>query len=325
MKHLFLFLVSAIPGILVAQPAVILQHQGSSTPFSTATPFADAYNAAANGDTIYLPGGVFAPPPNINKHIVVIGAGHYPDSTQATGTTTINTTINLDENADKTVFQGIRVLGYFYFLDKRIDSVVIGRCTASAIYLTGTYDTATNCRGVYVYNSVISDINMGHATNIRVFNNIINNLSSSPRNAWIRNNRITNLSAVDYALVENNTINQTYYWSFGSYSNYRNNVLGFALPVDNNNTWQNNYHSVDWNTLFVKSTAWFDYADNYHLNAPGSYIGTDGFQAGIYGGSAPYKEGAVPFNPHIQSKVIPLQTEANGQLPVQVKVAAQNN
>jgi hypothetical protein len=273
-----------------------------------------------------LPGGVFAPPGNINKQVVIFGAGHYPDSTQATGITTINTTIYLEENADKSVFQGLRVMGYFYFYDnKRIDSVVISWCNASLILFSGTYDTATNCRGVLLYQNVVENINLSHATNVRVFNNIIGSLTESRRNAWIRNNRITNLSSIDYALIENNTIAQTYYWSFGNYSTYKNNVLCFALPVDNTNTWQSNYYSADWNALFVKHTNWFAYTDDYHLVSPNFYTGTDGTQAGIYGGMYPYKEGAVPSNPHVQLKTIPLQADTNGQLNIQVKVSAQNN
>jgi hypothetical protein len=67
------------------------------------------------------------------------------------------------------------------------------------------------------------------------------------------------------------------------------------------------------------------YTDNYHLKTPGTHIGMDGTQVGIYGGLRPWKEGSLPLNPHIQSKVIADKTNASGQIQVQVKVAAQNN
>jgi hypothetical protein len=46
---------------------------------------------------------------------------------------------------------------------------------------------------------------------------------------------------------------------------------------------------------------------------------------GIYGGLFPYKEGAVPLNPHISLKNIAPQTDVNGDLNIQLKVNAQDN
>jgi hypothetical protein len=54
-------------------------------------------------------------------------------------------------------------------------------------------------------------------------------------------------------------------------------------------------------------------------------LGTDGNQVGIYGGVFPYKELAIPVNPNIISKTISPQTNASGELNIQVQVKAQNN
>ena len=55
------------------------------------------------------------------------------------------------------------------------------------------------------------------------------------------------------------------------------------------------------------------------------YTGTDDSQIGIYGGVYyPYKEGAVPSNPHIQLQNIAPST-TNGLLNVQIKAVAQEN
>jgi hypothetical protein len=64
---------------------------------------------------------------------------------------------------------------------------------------------------------------------------------------------------------------------------------------------------------------------NYHLTNPGNYAGTDGKQVGIYGGSFPYKEGAVPSPPHVRSKTIASSTDGQGKLNVQITTSAQNN
>ncbi len=54
-------------------------------------------------------------------------------------------------------------------------------------------------------------------------------------------------------------------------------------------------------------------------------ICSDGTDIGIYGSSQPYKEGAVPFNPHIYFKNIGGTTTPNGLLNINIKVKAQDN
>jgi hypothetical protein len=53
-------------------------------------------------------------------------------------------------------------------------------------------------------------------------------------------------------------------------------------------------------------------------------MGTDATQIGLYGSVFPYKDGAVPINPHIQAKTIAPVTNSIGELNIDIKVAAQN-
>jgi len=71
----------------------------------------------------------------------------------------------------------------------------------------------------------------------------------------------------------------------------------------------------------------FVYGSNYHLlgTSPGKNYGTDGTDVGIYGTTTPYKDGAVPFNPHIMSKTISSELTPAGVLNVNVTVSAQDN
>jgi len=69
----------------------------------------------------------------------------------------------------------------------------------------------------------------------------------------------------------------------------------------------------------------YQHTDNFRL-APGSPaigVGPNGMDCGIYGGLSPWKEGGVPYNPHIQEQFIGTATNLQGELPVQIKVAAQ--
>jgi hypothetical protein len=304
-----------------SQKAVLLQHAGTATAFSSTSPLADAYAAAVSGDTIYVPGGVFSGLV-MAKRLTIFGAGHYPDSTSATGVSQI-ASIDFQAGSDKSAIQGLLVPGGITFsYNIRIDSIVISRCNASWIYLNGQNIEATNCKGILICQNVVGELVLQQSSGVRVFNNIISSLHEMGTNSWIRNNKINGLYNANYALFENNTIAS--YSSGIDYNTFRNNVLA-VQPAAGNGTWVNNFYNVDFSTLFVLQSAWFAYADNYHLKAPATYVGTDATQVGIYGGYYPYKEGAVPAVPHIQSKTIPLQADVSGQLNIQVTVAAQNN
>ncbi len=303
------------------QKAVVLQHNGIATVFSTTNPLADAYAASVSGDTIYLPGGVF-PGLGIARRLTIFGTGHYPDSTVATGVSNV-AGIEFQAGSDKSIIQGLNIGGGISFQNNiRIDSIVVARCNAASLYVNGENNPATNCRGLLIYQNVIGDMVLIHSSGIRVFNNIISGLHEMGTNTWIRNNKINGLYNCYYALLENNTIAS--YSSGIDFNTFRNNILS-VQPAVGNGTWVGNYYNVDFSNLFVNQTAWFTYSDDYHLKTPASYPGTDAHQAGIYGGYYPYKSGAVPSNPHIQTSSIPLQTNISGQLNIQVKVAAQNN
>lgn len=307
---------------LQSQIKVALHHSGTVTMFSGATPFITAYNASVNGDTIYLPGGIFSPPGSINKGIYIIGAGHYPDSTTATSVTNISS-LGIYAGADKLKLEGLNIPnGISFATNEKTDSVVILRCYIGGVSYSGAYNLATNCVGHLLYQNIIGSLTITHTTNIKIFNNIISSLSSSQENAWIKNNKIDIISDMTYCFFENNIIQLQY---AEGYNTFRNNIFEGA-PGGGTNTYLNNYNSHPFPTVFVNYTSWPNYyTDNLHLLSPGTYIGTDSTQVGIYGGLYPYKEGAVPSNPHIRAKSIGLTPDVNGKLKVNFTVAAQNN
>jgi len=108
-------------------------------------------------------------------------------------------------------------------------------------------------------------------------------------------------------------------------STFSNNIF-IGIPPVGSNTFVNNHNSVVITGLFINQTGnAFDYTHDYHLVSPGTYLGLDGNQVGIYGGLFPFKESALPVNPNIVSKIIASQTNAGGELNIQVQVKAQNN
>lgn len=321
MRSVLAALLLLLAGTAVAQKAVVLQHEGTTTIFSSTNPLGDAYAAAVSGDTIYLPGGIF-PGLGITKRLTIFGAGHYPDSTATTGVTQV-ASIDFQSGSDGSTIQGLLVPGAINFsYNIKIDSVIVSRCYAGGITFHGENTPTFNCVGILLFQNVVGDMILRQTDGVRVFNNIISAVHETGTNTWIRNNKINGLYNAYYALLENNSIAS--YSSGIDYNTFRNNILA-VQPAVGNNTWAGNYYNVDFGNLFVQQTTWFAYTDNYHLKTPASYLGTDATVVGIYGGFYPYKEGAVPAVPHIQAATIPLQADANGLLNIQLKVAAQNN
>ncbi len=328
---LFISLFTA--GFSLAQQRVALHSAGTTTIFSSANPFQDAYTAAVNGDTIYLPGGQFTIPPSFNKQLTVIGTGIHADSTTATGKTIINSPIYFGTGSDKSHFEGLYINSTINFLtNEKVDSVLLRRNYCTGINIPGT-TPGTECNALRIEENVIyGSINAQHSTNIIVFNNMLRSLSNIAQNGWIANNIFFYLGSgypaqsVYYSLFQNNYIQTGWGLSGCQYNTFQNNVWDTDQSIDLNNTHLSEYYNVSTATMFVS----FGFANafetsDYHLNSPATYLGTTGDEVSLYGGYAPIKEGWVPFNPHFRNITVAPTTNASGLLNVQIEVGAQDN
>lgn len=348
-----LFLAGALlSGIAHAQlQRIVLQGSGAPQVF---TDINAALAAAQPNDKVYLSGGVFNSPAHlvINMPLHFIGAGVHPDSTGVTSTTTLttaNTTLDIiiTTAASGSSFTGIRfnALGYFYFGNDATDDdptgLIFHRCVFDdRVYMTrnpavsgssavfdecifyglisagdGVSGTFTRCivdvslgTGAEVSGFGSGGLTMRHCTcfGARVGNSpnaIVEDCVFTRTTApfWQSNGAtLTNNLCVSTALTSNMTAGPAI-----------GNVLG-AVPAD----------------LFVNETNDdYEFTDDVHLTAssPGIGMATDGTEVGIYGTNSPYKPGAVPYNPHFRSATIATSTNANGELPVSIRVAAQPN
>lgn len=332
MRIFFFFILTLFAVQIMAQKAVLLKKaNGQQQAFYGNQPFLDAYSAASHGDTIYLPGGAFATG-DIDKRLAIYGAGHYPDSTTATGKTIVTGVFVINSNADSLLLEGIEFNGSIT-INPDVNYLVLKR----NIFLNViNYPSAPACSNPRMEGNVFrSHVYLTYAANALLVNNIFERTVYGGKNGdLLRNNIFINngypISACQYTVFENNIFKNTDDPDFlpvtgSSYNTFSNNVFTFSP-----NWWLNpnfnNYINADPTTLFVNQTGnGFNYAHNYHLQSPGTYIGTDATQCGIYGGLFVYKEGAVPVNPHIRQKVIANTTDVNGNLNVNITVAAQNN
>ena len=328
----FVFLLSTFS---FSQQKVALHHNGTTTVFGGSNPFNDAYLASVSSDTIYLPGGNLPYPATINKSLTIIGAGHYPATTVATNRTVLNGNLTISENADDLLLEGIEITGTLSFTtNHKVDGVVVKRCRINTINYIG--NATTPCLNNTIRECVINNyINFANAKSTLLTNCFIGSYVINGSELGISNNIFLYsggaiiFNTLSNSSISNNIIFQLsmgyYFQNNCSLNTFSNNIItGITAP--DSNTFVNNYNSIPIAGLFTNQTGnVFDYTHDYHLVSPTSYLGTDGSQVGIYGGLFPYKESALPINPNIVSKTIAPQTNANGELNIQIEVKAQTN
>lgn len=331
------------PFVSSAQQQIFtVDHNGTSSVF---THLDSAINGAQAGDVINLPGGLISFSGTIRKGVSLVGAGFFLDSTVATSQTIITNTVSLKNGASNLSASGI-----YFQANLSIDScsnVLISRCRTASVNVTrsqnnifsgsvisGVIDfdagnasslnnTIQNC---IIYNNI-------YAVQLTVKNSIIFKPSVPGTNVYfLYSNIYSQSAAVSNSVFQNNIIYQGSSPMGGSsnYNYYYNNIF---TNVNNgsNSLFVNNQANVSPGSLLLggstMNTLSFSTSDNFHLVNPGPGVGAGlgGTDCGIYGGTTPWKEGALPYNPHIQQATIPSITDQNGNLNVIFKVKAQDN
>jgi len=338
MKKIFLISILIVISMTMYGQKVALHTASGVQIFNGSNAFVNAHNAASSGDTIYLSGGTFYAPSSITKTLYIYGAGHYLDSTQATGKTFISGNLILDRNTDGTYIEGIDLTGEVRLQFSSADTVsniTLAYCKISGnINLSYNSNTYTN-NFVLIRSVVIGDINFTRATNAAVFNSILQNRCISSNGVNYENNICFFSHNYDWAISGDNNIlkNNIFFTEYehgsgvnGNGNQFYNNLFLFPNPpFGGSYTASGNYIDVSADSVFVNNTLYsFNYASDYHLKYPDIFIGTDSTQIGIYGGTFPYKEGAVPSNPHIQLKNVAPTSDSNGHLQIEFKISAQD-
>lgn len=305
-----------------------------------------ALHYAVDGDYIYLPGGSFSIGNlKIAKRVNIIGAGHYPDSTVATGRTQLIGDIYFKTGADNSSIQGFYLQGDIFMGDScqtgNVQNIFISRISVNNIYLTYQSGTSTNCGAANIFIKdcrIRNDIRGANTQNVTVETSIISGqIRDFNSNAYFNNNIFLYQSSfstsnrllrfVNNCDFSNNIFRNSYSTMITSSSNnvFYNNVFGQSSC--SGGSCYNCLFNVDFLPLFedVGGTG-FDYSYDYRLTdtSEAKGVGLNGTDCGIYGGNNPFKPGAVPINPHIQMINIPSATDGQGRLNIQFKVRAQD-
>lgn len=329
--------------LLTAQKTIAVL-TGSNWTFYT--DFSTALNQCAAGSTIYLPGGTFGLSQNsdtIFKDLTIIGVGHYPDSTSATGKTLVQSKFYIGNGVQSLNISGVHFSNIFGLngnVSGVVNSIFLNRVRLdNGLILSVTNGYNKNL----IANECVLQQTLGMSNPLceAVFNNCIlllyNNTAQSVDNITFKNCVFRFSSAYccfncSNCLFENSIIcsgigpNLTSNPSI--YSTFKNNLFMTSFPVTPYNTLINNLSGGSLANTFVNvpSTTSFSYNYDYHLlsTSVGVNSGTDGTDIGIYGTIYPYKPSAVPANPHISTKSISPSSVPNGTLPVNIRVIAQD-
>ncbi|MFO7873895.1 MAG: hypothetical protein R6U62_05380 [Bacteroidales bacterium] len=331
-------MVSFIPCSQAQQSAALHKAEGFHH-FTGTTAFQQAYTEAAPGDTIFLSGGMFAKPDTIVKTIYVFGAGHFPQFTAASNSTIVSGDIVLGTGADNTYFEGLYFTGGINFLeDQGVDDVMFRRCRIDgAVNFPGTLPAINPSNNTVFLECIFTsegEFLAQNTTGLTLTSCVFSFSRFRNINHALLENSIA-LKANSYLIYlgHNNVVRNNVskanpnFTSSNSGNIFSNNVFLFdASYTGNNNQYINNYNDVDPETFFVSQEgSIFQYDDDYHLQNPDLYTGTDGSPVGVYGGPYPFKEGSVPFIPHIFSKNISGSIDADGNIQVEIGVAAQEH
>lgn len=338
MKKTLLFAITLLlVALSVAQQPQIARVSTSGTT-TIYTDLKLAVTEAQDDDFIYLPGGNFNPDSlNFKKRIHLIGTGHYPDSTNATGKTIITTTCYIFNGGNNGSVQGVEINGYiqtleegnFTFSKSRLGPIPIPNLPGIG---GGTYNfidcVFTNyVNGFSVGNSITANFTrciclaeLGTCRNsvykncIFLYKNTNNYLGWEMYNNQFSNNiffakdlTVPSFSGSGNQFFNNHVIISGVFGGFGASSTEVNTTSEFDLITTFINVQDNN----------------FNYAFDYHIS-PASLAynsGNDGTQRGVYGTTSPYNPN--PYNPHIYFKNIAATTNAQGQLQIEVRVKAQ--
>lgn len=364
MKYLFITLAFSLCSIfLIAQNTVIIVKSDTSETLYTNLDTA-IINAPA-GSVVTIPGGNFSINQPIDKELHLRGAGTFPSATLVTGQTmvSVNASLNLNfggtiYNRPNTLFKfgadGSSVEGIWFSTNvafngrdsstnEKLENLGFFKCFFEYNLYGEDIDIAS--QGLVIRNCII---NQTTASTFRLLrlpllmeNCIIEGTLYSMNNATVSNCVFLSLTAGPIGegnfkssnSIFKNCIFRTDNLPIGSSQGnlFHNNIyfkssgnLNFPISSTNNI----NVPSLD--SIFINYSSTetqFSFNFDYHLKPTSAGIngGMGGTNIGIYGGSTPFVEEAIPSIPHIQSKSIPTNTDGNGMLHIQMTIEARNN
>ena len=308
-----------------------LQHGDNVTVFTTQTAFANAYDAAVNGDVITLSPGTFNAT-NLTKSVNIYGSGFEENETDGTSITQINGDLSIgvtDGTLSNVHIEGV----YFYDYVRNnasspLTNVTIKKCSFRrelSICSEITNVTFCNCvmgniTGVYnimATNLLITNCYFGMITTFQpgstvlINHCIVTGCTSHYQGGNISETHPLNVSQFTWKNSCFTSQNMDYpYWQRVGRGSLVYNCLYYKYLAGYLGNNESNIH----NCTLVSDNAMFSDANNANYSAertftlqhPNEWIGDDDTEIGIRGGLYPWSR--VPATPVVKS----LQLDVDG-------------
>lgn len=350
MKNILLLLIFFITTNICLSQNLIAVQNGDTPEFYS--DLSEAIEGAVSGDTLYLPNKSYAVSDTIRKTLHLVGVGFNLQSSSGAGMTiltkrnsSLSTQLHFESGSEGSSITGIRFEstftnqgGAFPNITSSNDNLRLSLIrnyfragvvlnSSQCLILENFFGIQSRFGGSSGVATLISNNvffgNRHYFANSNLENNIIT-ASLNTENSFTCNNSVfKNNIFAKYPFVSSfASINST----FINNVNMRNNSFGQSSNgfnnVNNAEDLNTIFNEPNWNQ-FLNSTSDF----KFELPENSTYLtfASDGGQVGIYGGRFPWKDGSIPFNPHIVSKNISGTTDENGNLQIEIEVQAQGN
>lgn len=307
---LTLLAVTALPSLAQSSLVATLVHDGNISTYYSANALKDAYNAAVDGDIITLSAGTFNAT-DIAKRITIRGAG-----CELNKNPTILSGQFEIKDGDGNLEQQILIEGIYadYFRCRSLTNATFLKCefATDKTQIGGTQASIflTNINFIHCIISSIQSV----SSDILSFNNCVINrfyTASYSRAIEINNCVINECTNFSYITCTNSFIKPH---KTCSYSSCR--LINCVVSLDG---------SLSCETINCKivSPDIEPFEDGYHLKSEyaSEWLGNDGKEIGIYGGSLPYDP--TTTNPQISKFNVSSKTTADGKLSVDIEVKAE--
>lgn len=288
-----------------------LVHGETLSSFTGADALKQAMDAAADGDIITLSTGTFDGC-KITKAITLRGAGMEADElgrqTKISGTITVS-----DPKKDMTI-EGLLISGNLVFSTISIN-VYLNKCIINSVDLKKNQYGGT--RGFIITNCLIKTMDQTYSGTIdlNTYNSYYERVEGQSRfrfdNCIIQNNP-------NGAYLSGTYYNCIYFGNKKPNGSTDHCVTTFAIDADHGS---NNYQVEDITTLFNNydaNAAWYTRDLTLTDEAKAKYLGSDGTEVGIYGGSLPFS----PWldRPFIKKLTVAPKSTRDGKLSVDIEV-----
>lgn len=313
-----IFLLTALAVLLgvanaAAQQIAVVSEDGETTVYQT---LPQAIDGAEPGSVIYLPGGGFpiSDEMKITKRLTIIGIGHRSDNDNVDGITTISGSLGFYEGSSGSAVMGCYITGNVIIMS--VSNVLIKCCNLNRVDVNNSSSIGTNISQNYIRNRC--DINASCRFN---------------------NNICRSVYGINGGTIENNIFASKIIFPSGGYYGYvlecnnsyvSNNIFIETAVNGSSNTWSNNLSTVNLgdNPINIGNVDWNDVFVNFNgaaVNPMSDFHFKEAYQQysdiGIYGGSGFNDHQTAPV-PYIVAKRIAEETDAAGQLKIQVRVKA---